>query len=541
MKTLFYTFLFLFYLPLFAQTRPKLIVGVVVDQMSFSSLYKHRESFKHANGFKKLFAAGAQCTNLNYNYAPTFTGPGHASIYTGTTPNIHGIVANDWLDKSSGKMTNCVGDTNVQSVGSKTNEGKCSPNYMKSSTLGDQLKSFDNKSKVYSISIKDRSAILPAGFLSDGAFWYDELEGKFISSTFYMNQLPIWMNNFNNQLNVSNLMNTPWTLEKDLYLYKNQMDDSNYEQLVGGKSSPVFPYDFSQLPDSEKKKLFTLTPFANSTLTSLAQLIISTEQLGQDVHTDLFCLSYSSPDIAGHSFGPSSTEMEDMYLKLDGEFDRLIAFLEKTVGKNNFVLFVTADHGVVEVPQERIEQKRPGGYLYINEKLDILQQKVSAKFNKKINLRCENNQIYFDSKTKEDADFEIIKGFVQLEINNWNEITSVLSQQDLINQASLNPFIKNLYNGFDSKRCGDLILQLEPGYLTKRKKTTESTKGTSHGSPYNYDTHVPALFYGSTIKSQQITQEYDIIDICATIIQLCGIEKPDGMTGKAIQEICAKK
>ncbi|MBL1280923.1 MAG: alkaline phosphatase family protein [Fluviicola sp.] len=309
---------------------------------------------------------GTNCRNTQYNYIPTFTGPGHASIYTGTTPSNHGIVANDWFDREIDAVINCVADSNVTTVGSNSAYGYCSPKNLKTNTITDQLKMTYPNAKVISMSLKNRGAILPGGHLSDGSYWFDFSTGQFITSSFFKKELPKWVLDFNAQKQADNYLEKEWNTILDISEYtESGPDDSPYEHLLPDKTTPTFPYNLKEMTRGQANyDLFTYTPFANTFLTDFAIGSILEEGLGVDNQTDMLCVSYSTPDMVGHAFGPYSVEIEDIYIRLDLEIKRLIEELEKRVGKNEFMLFLTGDHAVVPVPQYLIDNKLPGGYFF---------------------------------------------------------------------------------------------------------------------------------------------------------------------------------
>ncbi|MFZ9586329.1 MAG: alkaline phosphatase family protein [Crocinitomicaceae bacterium] len=364
---------------LIAQKQPKIVVGIVIDQMCYDYLYRYQHHFS-TGGFNRFLNKGLNCRNTLYNYVPTYTGPGHASIYTGTTPSNHGIVANDWYQRQTSAIVNCVFDPTVQTVGSASLEGQCSPKNLRTYTITDQLKLASPQSKVISISIKDRSAILPGGHLSDGSYWYDYASGKFITSTYFQSEIPHWLSQFNEAKNADKCVKK-WDLLNPKSTYKS-VDESPYEVILGGKKSATFPYDFKEMAavTNNAHKLFTVSPFANELLTDLALEAISREKLGADNKPDMLCISYSTPDIAGHAFGPYSLEMEDMYARLDRQLEKLLSQLESQFGKDGFVVFLTADHAVVPVPQMLVDLKMPGGYLFLNERLASLKGDLIDQF-----------------------------------------------------------------------------------------------------------------------------------------------------------------
>jgi predicted AlkP superfamily pyrophosphatase or phosphodiesterase len=522
---------------------PKLIVGIVVDQMCYEYLYRYQNKFSE-NGFIKIMEKGTNCRNTHYNYVPTFTGPGHASIYTGTTPNNHGIVANDWFERETGKVINCVDDLSVKSVGTTSNDGLCSPHQLKTNTITDQLKLTYPKAKVISMSIKDRGSILPGGHLSDGSYWYDYSTGKFITSSFFKNDLPKWVADFNTETQVEKYMQGTWNTLLDISTYtESGPDNSPYEHLILGKTAPTFPYDLkSSSQESTDYQMFTITPFANTFLADFAIRSLQAEDLGKDEQTDMLCISFSTPDIAGHSFGPYSVELEDIYLRLDLEIAKLIKELEAKVGKDEFVLFLTADHAVVPVPQYLIDKKLPGGYVFLKEQLSQLKKDVEAVFGADLILDQENLNIYLnhDQMDKLKIEHKTVEDFVASKIAKWEGVKSVFTANQLMNTGNDNEWKDMVKRGCHSRESGDVLFILEPGFLPKSEDSESARKGTSHGSAFNYDTHVPLLWYGKGIPSTEVFRRIDITDISATLTHLLYLQRNGAMTGEPILELLEK-
>lgn len=516
---------------------PKLMVGIVVDQMCYEYLYRYFDQFSDS-GFVKLMQQGTNCKNIHYNYVPTFTGPGHASIYTGTTPNNHGIVANQWFVKETGKSTNCVEDKSFHTVGSTSSKGQCSPQKLMVNTITDQLKMTYNNSKVISISIKDRSAILSGGHLSDGSYWYDKLEGKMITSDYYKSSLPDWVNQFNNQNLPDYLMKSDWTLLNSIENYNaSGPDNSPYEHLLAGKLTPTFPYNFSK--ENKKYSLFTFLPAANSYLKEFAIKAIENEKLGQDEVTDFLAISFSSTDILGHAFGPQSVEIEDMYLRLDLEIAALLSYLESRIGREEFTLFLTADHAVLPVPQLLIDKKLSGGYLPLSTLMLNLNDKLSTKFGAKFIQSYQNNNIYLDDATLKllNVSKDSIQEFIRKEVENWKGVKRVYLSSEIEQQTFPSKWSKMIKNGWVKNRNGDLFIMLEPGYLSIYEDTAKGRLGTSHGSAFNYDTQVPLLWYGKNIPSIEVYEKLDITDITTTLAFLLDVSLPNATTGKPILKI----
>lgn len=522
---------------------PKLIVGIVIDQMCYDYLYRYQDKFCE-NGFRKIMEQGTNCRNARYNYVPTYTGPGHASIYTGTTPNNHGIVANDWFERETGKLVGCVEDLSVNSVGTSSVEGKCSPKNLKTPTITDQLKLTYPSAKVISMSIKDRGAILPGGHLSDGSYWFDYATGKFISSTFFRSELPKWVADFNAVGHPDKYMQQTWNTLLDISAYgESGPDNSPYEHLLPGKTTPTFPYDLKSMNKiSTNYQVFTITPFANTFLTDLAINSLKAENLGMDEQTDLLCISYSTPDIAGHSFGPYSVELEDIYIRLDLEIGRLIKHLEESVGKDQFVLFLTADHAVVPVPQYLVDKKMPGGYVFLNDNMKQLRNAVTSKFGKDLiqvedNLNIYLNHSLIDSMNIQRKD---VANFVAEKISRWEGVKSVYTSDQLMNEGNADEWHEMVRKGFHRKESGDVLFILEPGYLPKSADVESAHKGTSHGSAFNYDSHVPLLWYGKGIPVQEVYRNINIADISATLTNFLYLQRAGAMTGEPILELFKK-
>lgn len=519
---------------------PKLIVGIVIDQMCYEYLYRYQDKFCE-NGFKLIMSEGTNCRNTLYNYVPTYTGPGHASIYTGTTPENHGIVGNDWFERKTNTVVNCVDDLNVTSVGTNSDDGKCSPKYLKTPTVTDQLKLTYPSAKVISMSIKDRGAILPGGHLSDGSYWYDYSTGKFITSSFFKKELPSWVSNFNNKNAVDSYLNDTWNTLLDISAYgESGPDNSPYEGLLPGKTTPTFPYNLKEMTNGiPNYSLFTATPFANTYLADFAIQSIDAEQLGKDQQTDMLCISFSTPDIAGHTFGPYSIELEDIYIRLDLEIGKLIKALNEKVGNDQYVLFLTADHAVVPVPQYLTDKNLPGGYVYLNEKMTQLKKDVELKFGTDLIQSQENLNIYLNHPlmTEKNIDLKEVSNFISDKIAVWDGVKRVFTDVQLRNGNSDDEWLNMIRRGYHNKVSGDVIFMLEPGYLPKSTESATSHKGTSHGSAFNYDTHVPLLWYGAAIPKQDVFRTINIADISSTLTHLLYLQRSGAMTGNPILEI----
>jgi predicted AlkP superfamily pyrophosphatase or phosphodiesterase len=535
MRTLVF---FAYFLPLIilAQT-PKLVVGVVVDQMCYDYLYRFQHHFS-TDGFRRFLDRGVNCRNTNYNYVPTYTGPGHASIYTGTTPYNHGIVGNDWYNRSTKQSVYCVFDSTVNPVGNPLSKyGQVSPHHLETMTITDQLKITYPSSKVYSISIKDRSAALPGGHMSDGSYWFDYTSGRFITSSYYMEALPEWVQSFNQTHSADHYIKD-WELLKPISEYSRIVDNSPYEVTIKGSKSPTFPYKFSEYAKGDYN-LFTLMPFANTQLTDFACELIGSEQIGKHETTDMLCISFSTPDIAGHAFGPYSLEIEDIYARLDLELARLFRTLDQQLGKHNYVIFLTADHAVVPVPQQLIDDKLPGGYFDMSRAKNTVKETLLALYGHNLMLSEENQNIYLNTPLIDSL--KLTRSEIQQQVasilRTFPEVKVAVTGSDLERGIIDDAWMQMILNGYSKERSGDVIFMLKPGYLPVGSRKKSEHKGTSHGSAFNYDTHVPLLWYGMRMKPQEIFRPIAITDIAATLAHLLNLQRMGSMTGSPIVEI----
>lgn len=521
--------------------RSKLVVGIVVDQMRQDYLYRYYPKFGN-DGFKRLMNDGFMLKNGHYNYAPTVTGPGHASVYTGTTPAVHGIIGNDFFDKELKKFVNCVNDPTHSVVGGST-KGKVSPWRMLSSTITDELELFTNKqSKVIGISIKDRGAVLPAGHMGDAAYWYDYGSGKFITSTYYMKSLPEWVNQFNSRNLPSIYLSQEWKPLLPIDQYKESgPDQSPYERKLEGKAAATFPYDLKALRSKNGDyDLLTNTPFGNDFVTEFAKQALTAEKMGKDDVADFLCISYSSTDALGHAVGPRAIELEDMYLRLDRNIADLLKKLDQEVGAGNYVVFLTADHAVADVPQYLRDNGVPAGYFNADRVEALLDEFLASYFpGKDLIASISNNQVFLNQEAFKGAPktsgmdlfivSELIGRFLLSQEGVANYYTEAVLRQGRYDEEGVKGM---LIRGYHQKRSGDVVFVLEPGWIDGNTVT-----GTTHGSPYAYDTNVPILFFGKGVKKGSSVRRYSITDIAPTLSVMLNISFPNACTGVPIEEL----
>ena len=516
------------------QTQPKLIVGIVVDQMRYDYLTRFYDKYGDG-GFKRMMNEGFNCQNNHFNYVPTYTAPGHTSVYTGTTPKYHGIIGNDWYDKEIKKSVYCAGDDSVQSVGTEDNAGKMSPHRMKTTTFADENRLFTQlQGKTIGIALKDRGAILPAGHTANAAYWFHgKEEGRWITSTFYMKELPKWVQDFNSS-NQANSYFKEWNTLYDISTYTESTSDNNaFERGFKGKDTPTFPYDLKALKaQNDNFELLKSTPYGNSLTTDFALAAIDGEALGKDDITDVLTVSYSSTDYVGHNFGVSSKEVQDTYLRLDKDLERLFKGLDAKVGKGNYTVFLTADHAAVEVPSYLSSLKIPAGYFdgkAFREKVNGF-LKTTYKADDLIE-NFSNNQIFLNRAKISELGLKLhdVQQAIVNEIIAYQHIDKAYTGMSMT-QASFSTGIEELVqNGYNQKRSGDVIYVYDPSVLSY------SLTGSSHGTAFNYDTHVPLLLFGKGIKNGKTLIKTRITDIAPTISAILGISFPNGATGQPLE------
>lgn len=512
---------------------PKLVVGIVVDQMRYDYLIRFYDKYGEG-GFKRLMNDGFNCKNTHFNYIPTYTAVGHTSIYTGTTPSLHGIIGNDWYDKVQKKRIYCVDDDNYTTVGAKKG-GKKSPYRLQTTTITDQLKlRFKEDSKVIGISIKDRAAILPAGHSADAAFWFrGKKDAKFISSSYYMKKLPQWVKDFN-QSNVAKNLLQVWNPLNDIATYTESIsDNNNFEQCFKGESTPTFPHDLPKLMEENGNyDLLKASPFGNTLLEQFAEATIKGEKLGQNKQTDFLVMSFSSTDYMGHQYAPDSKEIEDAYLRLDKDLERFLNFLDNQIGNTNYSLFLTADHGAALNPSYLKSLKINAGYFNKKEFLSYLNEYTKTAFGSdKLVEYFYNNQIYLNKEIVQSLklNYSEVTEKIKDKVVLFEGIYKAVTANTMQNTSFTNGVLAALQNGYNQKYSGDILIVFKPAYLYKKMK------GTTHGTAYNYDTHVPLLFFGKGFSKGNTNKYITITQIAPTIANLLNIEFPSASNQNIIE------
>lgn len=518
------------------KTSPKLVVGIVVDQMRYDYLTRFYNHFGD-DGFKRMVEEGFNCKNNHFNYAPTSTGPGHTSVYTGATPATHGIIGNNWYDKEHNEEVYCASDDSYSSIGTTSDAGKMSPHRMTGTTITDELRLHTQmRGKTIAIALKDRGAVLPGGHTANAAYWFHGAdEGKWISSSYYMKALPKWVNDFNSSGSAQSYKRA-WNTLRDITTYiESGVDNNKYEGLFEDETTPTFPHSTPNLLDKTRDfEFIKATPYGNSITADFAIEALKKENLGKDDITDFLAISFSSTDYVGHKFGVNSKEVQDTYLRLDEDLARLFKALDKNVGKDDYTVFLTADHAAIEVPAYLKDNKIPAGYVDYDTTKARFSEFLKYKYGTEdIVKNFSNLQLFLDYKIIKNLDLNLkdVQEEIAKEYLSYDYVDRVYTGYQMwqYNYTSGIPYI--LQNGYNQKRSGDVLIVLKPGTISYHMT------GSTHGSPQVYDTHSPLLFYGKGIKKGSTVKRTEIPDIAPTMAALLGISFPSGTTGKPIAEV----
>ena len=519
--------------------RPKLVVGLVIDQMRWDYLYKYYDKFGN-DGFKRMLNEGYSFNNVMIPYLPTVTAIGHTSIYTGSVPSIHGIAGNDWTDKETGKSVYCTTDTDVKGVGTTSDKiGSHSPKNMWSTTITDQLMMATNyQSKVVGVSLKDRASILPAGHNPTGAFWFDETTGDFITSSYYMQDLPNFVKDFNSKNYAQEMVSKGWNTLLPISEYKESTrDDVSWESLLGSATKPVFPYTNLAKDYESKKGVLRTTPFGNSYTLKFAEATVDGYQMGKDDITDFLAINIASTDYVGHAFGPNSIEVQDTYLRLDRDLEAFFKNLDKKVGKGNYLVFLSADHGGAHSVGYMQENKMPSGFFG-----EGLEKSLNTDLEKKFGmanlvLAVDNYQVYTNDKliSEKNLDREDIVEFIINVVKKSPEILYAFDMDKIGESPVPEPIKTRAINGYNWKRSGSIQMVTKDGYLAYYAK-----KGTTHSVWNSYDSHIPLIFMGWGVKHGESNHPYFMTDIAPTLAQFLKIENPSGNIGNPITEVLGK-
>jgi hypothetical protein len=522
-----------------ATTTPKLVLLIVVDQFRYDYLERFEDLFGNG-GFKRLMNEGALFTNANYDYVPTFTACGHAAISSGSVPAQNGIVGNAYFDRESGKLRVMVADDSAHLVtgkGVSDRGGAASPRTLLGTTIGDQMRLSNNfQSKVVAVSLKDRSAVLPGGQRPTGAFWFSEADGQFVTSDYYSRELPAWVKKFDAGGRVDKYFGMKWDRVMPADAYKSaQAENLPSQRSALGSRFPYVVKGGEEKPGPRFYNAFTLTPFASEYLAEFGKAAVEAESLGADEYPDLLSISFSSPDLTGHYYGPDSQEILDTYIRLDRVIADLLGYIDKKVGLANTVIAVTGDHGVAPVPEYMKSKGFDAGRVPGREIVDAVNKALGARFGEgKWILNFVNDQLYIDQKLiaekkADPAEAERVAGEAALAAEG---VVNYFTRSQIVGgRMPVGALARRVTNGFNRERSGDVWLITKPLYFF-----AEGDLPTTHGSAYNYDTHVPVVFFGWAVRPGRYNSDCSPSDIAPTLAALLSIEPPSNRTGRVLVE-----
>jgi len=484
-----------------APKKPKLVLAIVFDQFRYDYLTRFRSEYH--GGFERLLTKGAVFTNARYQHFPTVTAIGHSTFLSGATPAISGIIGNDWYDREEGKTVTSVSDSGTQLLGGGNRPGS-SPHRMLVDTIGDELKMADTRSRVIGISLKDRAAILPAGHMADGAYWFDVATGNFVSSTYYGTELPGWVKDYNASRPADGYKGATWLNRK--------------------------------LPDDPAKLYSAIdaSPFGNEIIEGLAERALTAEALGTRETTDVLAVSFSANDYVGHAFGPDSPEVHEISVKSDALLEKLLQAVDKQVGLDNVIVVMTADHGVAPLPETNTARKMPGGRMPIGLVSKSVQAALVAKYG-------EGNWIVSNAEHSLYLNWNLIaeKNLDRGEVSRTAAQTAmalphvfrVYTRDQLRDGAALEDQVaRRVMNGYYVRRGPDVVVLLEPYWIFTQT-------GATHGTTFSYDAHVPVVFMGAGIKAGRYYGQVAVNDIAPTLATILDVETPSGSVGRVLSEM----
>ncbi len=542
------------------QKRPRLVLLIAVDQLRYDYLERFGDLFVQ-NGFRRLLREGASWTQSNYDHMPTYTAPGHGTMMTGAYPAETGIIGNEWLDRASGKRVTSVSDETVKLLGGGPNDTASSPSRLMTSTVGDELRLATNdRAKVIGISVKDRSAILPAGRHANAAYWFSTTSGNMVSSTYYFNQLPAWVTTFNATRTADKYFGTKWErlLPEDEYVKRAGPDSPSWETVSSSGDTNAFPHTITGGATSVGPAFywaFDYSPFPNDMLVSFAQQAIVNEQLGQDDDTDVLTVSFSANDYVGHRYGPYSQEVMDVTLRTDRQIATLLDFVDARVGLSNTMVAFTADHGVSPIPEHAAALGLGGARLKTADLFAAISNALSAKYNpqgKSPDPSADyllketgttrgyfmNGNLYFnyDALRRDGVSVDEVSQVIVAAALTVPGVARAFTRTQLLRGATsiTDPIERRVLHGFSPARSGDVVIVPEPF------KYLGDTITATHGSAYSYDTHVPTIIVGTGVKPGQYFEAATPADIAPTLSALLRITPPSNATGRVLIEALKK-
>ena len=534
-------FFVIFYIPVLSQDRnippeqPKLVIGIIVSEMRYDYLNRYWDKFSD-KGFKKLISTGTVFQNAHHDYLLAESGAGYASIATGTYPDVHGIVSNFWYERLQDNIRYCIRDDKANTIGGNYESGKFSPSGLLAMNISDQLKLSNNfSSKVFSLSLDPVAAVISGGHTANAAYWYDDYTGKWITSSFYCDSLPVWLNEFNSKDLSGTYLSRNWETLLPHEQYINNFTKNGDEKGLAGVKE--FPYDLDKLSMKNKKErdysLLKETPFGNTYTKDMAISLIVNEELGKNNQTDWLTISFSAASYAGKDFNQLSVEMQDLYLRLDEDIAHFLTFIDDQVGLKNVFIYLTAENAIANDPAYLLENKMPGGYFNFNSAISLLRTYLNVIFGTGDWVKFYySQQIYLNRELIEDSrlslsDFQerTARFMVQFE-----GVSNALTSENLMTNNYTHGIFEKMQKNYNQERSGDVLLGLSPGWIEKGIER-------KYSSSFHYDTHVPLIFYGWKTGRATVARSVSVTDITPTIAILLNISRPPSVQGKIIDEL----
>lgn len=517
--------------------KPKIVIGIVVSQMRYDYVQRFWDKLED-NGIKLLINRGTLCSNASFNYLFSQQGVGHASIATGTIPADHGIVGREWYLYLQDKIEGSTEDAQQKAVGGDVDNGHYSPRNLMCTTYEDELRLSNNfQSKVFAVSPDPAPGIFSAGHTANGCYWFDPRTGNWITSTYYNDTLPKWVNEFNAKQFPAIYLKETWNTLLPIDQYHESLPDRNkYETGINGQVT--FPYVLEDLSELKKKKLdysiLNKTPFGNTYTKDFAVNLILQENLGKDDYPDVLTLCFTSLENIGSLFGPNSVEVEDAFLRLDKEISHFLDFIDREIGKENALIYLTSDHGVAQIPSYLADHKIPAGYFNQTGALSLLMSALNNTYGKGDWIKAYHaQQIYLNHTLIEDSKLSLtqMQDYIAQFMLQFSGVANTVTAHTLQTANFTEGIFRKIQNSYNQKRSGDVILNLKAGWV---EKSDGSTGGTSS---YSYDSRVPLIWYGWKIGHTNITRPVDIIDIAPTLSTFLNVTFPNSCTGTPVFEL----
>ncbi len=517
--------------------KPKIVVGFVVSQMRYDYIQRFWDKFDD-NGIKLLMNRGTTCLNAGFNYLFSQQGVGHASISTGTTPSDHGIIGKEWYLYLQDKIEQSIEDQQQRTVGGDVDNGRYGPRNLMCTTFSDELRLSNNfRSKVFSISMDPAPGIFSAGHTANASYWFDNRTGNWITSTYYTDSLPRWVDEFNAKRFPDIYLKEVWSPLLPVESYTESLPDNNQYE-TGLKGQVTFPYLLEDLSEIKRNKLdYSLlekTPFGNTYVKDFATTLIVNEDLGKDDYTDVLMLCFTATENIGNLFGPNSMEIEDVLLRLDKEIAHFLSFLDDNIGKENVLVFLTSDHGVAQVPSYLIDNKIPAGYFNQNGALSLLMSALNNTYGRGDWIKNYHaQQVYLNHTLIEDSKLSLqqMQDYASQFLLQFSGVANTITGYTLQTTNFTDGVFRKIQNSFNQKRSGDVIINLKPGWVEKNDGATGGP------SSYSYDSRIPLIWYGWKVGRGSITRTVDITDIAPTLSTFLNITFPNSCTGTPVFEL----